>query len=33
MREAKKADRRWNKIMGIGDAKPAGKKRRAASSG
>ena len=33
MREAKKADRRWNKIMGIGDAKPAGKKRRAAPDG
>lgn len=28
MREAKKADRRWNKIMGIGDAKSAGKKEK-----
>ena len=33
MREVKKAEREWNKIMGGADAKPAGKKRRAASSG
>lgn len=26
MREVKKADREWNKIMGIGDAKATGKK-------
>ena len=28
MREVKKAEREWNKIMGIGDAKATGKKRR-----
>ena len=27
MREAEKADRKWNKIVGVADAKPVGKKR------
>lgn len=32
MKEAEKADRKWNKIMGIGGAKPTGKKEMIANA-
>lgn len=32
MREVKKAEREWNKIMGIGDAKATGKKKEHAAN-